>query len=347
MLRQLAVVAAIATSPALAQTLEVGMDAPTLEGVEWLKKGPHDSWEAGHVYVLDFWAPWCGPCVKGIPHMTEVQDKYEEMGENVHVIGVSIWPDPNMQPTGEFVEEWGDRMDYAVANDVASKAAIRFMSAADQNGIPTVMIVDQQGKLAWIGHPMSMDNVLASVVDGTYDLSAVAELNDLWRQVNEAANAKEWEQAVSLMDEMMARSNSELRTAGHDPYYLVFTQVQVYFAYLNDPDRAYAALRGAIDNRFWEDARHLNEIAWFIAEAPIEPRDLGLAKRAAERANELASGKDASIVDTLARIAYRNGDLDKAIELEEKAVELASDPETKAEFEESLKEYRDERAAGG
>ena len=34
----------------------------------------------GRVVLVDFWATWCGPCVKGIPHMQELHDDYANRG---------------------------------------------------------------------------------------------------------------------------------------------------------------------------------------------------------------------------------------------------------------------------
>src|SRR5690606_29421582 len=48
-----------------------------------------------------------------------------------------------------------------------------WMAAAGQNGIPAAFIVDQQGRIAWIGHPMAeLDEVLAKVVDKSWDIEA-------------------------------------------------------------------------------------------------------------------------------------------------------------------------------
>lgn len=40
------------------------------------------------VYVVNFWATWCGPCVKELPYFEQLQENYKE--KNVRVILVSL-----------------------------------------------------------------------------------------------------------------------------------------------------------------------------------------------------------------------------------------------------------------
>ena len=49
------------------------------------------------------------------------------------------------------------------------------MEASNQRGIPTSFIVNGEGQVAWIGHPMTMDEPLKEIVAGTWDLAAAAE----------------------------------------------------------------------------------------------------------------------------------------------------------------------------
>jgi len=68
-------------------TLKVGSDAPPVAVVKWFKGTPVDTLEKGKVYVVEFWATWCGPCKMSIPHLTEMAHKY---GDKVTFVGVSV-----------------------------------------------------------------------------------------------------------------------------------------------------------------------------------------------------------------------------------------------------------------
>lgn len=155
------------TSPS---ALKIGDPAPPIAVARFVKGEPVTELEQGQVYVLEFWATWCGPCVEAIPHVSELQAKYKDRG--VVVIGTSVWEsDPEQSKVEPFVARMGDKMNYRVAMDDRSgggkgKMAETWMTAAGQNGIPASFIVDRSGKIAWIGHPMELEKHLEKVVAG-------------------------------------------------------------------------------------------------------------------------------------------------------------------------------------
>ncbi|MBX3095674.1 MAG: redoxin family protein [Fimbriimonadaceae bacterium] len=163
---------AVAASVASAQTLKPGVAAPELTVSSWVKGEPVESLKRG-IYVVEFWATWCGPCRTSIPHLTELAKKYEG---KVKMIGVSVWEQGDDVPkqVRDFVTQMGDKMDYHVAMDSGTKMADGWMEAAQQGGIPTAFIV-KDGVVQWIGHPMSMDEPLEQVVNGSFDLKASVE----------------------------------------------------------------------------------------------------------------------------------------------------------------------------
>lgn len=304
------------------RSLAVGDPAPPLKPSKYLKGEPIAAFEKGQIYVIDCWATWCGPCIRAIPHMTEVQKRHTKDG--VHVIGVSIW-ESDQSAVAPFVEGKGDTMNYRVAlDDVpplpegmdptsreargwATRGAVAstWMEAAGRNGIPTVFVVDRESRLAWIGHPMSgMDAVIEQLVAGTYDLEKAA------RQYRE-------EQALE-------KSRMEFGR---------FLQARQY-------DEAMKLARAHVSKEWSQHAALLNMVAWTIVdpEGPITEKDLDLAFDAAVRANELTGGKDAAILDTLARVHFLKGSLERAIELQRHAVEQA-DEAMRPDLQRVLDEY--------
>ncbi len=175
----LAMIAFLGGSAALASaqstqptaTLLVGAPAPAFAVEHWYKGKPFTAFRRGRVYVVEFWATWCGPCKENIPHLTELQHEY---ADRVTIVGVDISERPDeltedgivklVQP---FVDKMGDGMDYAVAGDgVAQTMRTTWLHAAGQHFIPTAFLVGGDGVIDWIGQPDKMKPALDDLLSG-------------------------------------------------------------------------------------------------------------------------------------------------------------------------------------
>src|ERR1700688_3375629 len=80
--------------------LGIGSPAPKLEVQEFVKGDPVKQFDKNKIYVVEFWATWCGPCRTSIPHLSELQKK----NKDVTFIGVSVW-ESDQSKVKPFVEE--------------------------------------------------------------------------------------------------------------------------------------------------------------------------------------------------------------------------------------------------
>ena len=158
-------------------TLKIGDSAPKLQVGNWVQGQPVKELEPGTTYIVEFWATWCGPCRASIPHLNELYGKVKDKG--VVVIGQDVWENDESL-VAPFVKQMGDKMTYRVALDDKKSQpkgamALNWMKAAGRNGIPSAFVVNKQGKIAWIGHPMQLSEaVLTEVTADNYDLSKAA-----------------------------------------------------------------------------------------------------------------------------------------------------------------------------
>lgn len=332
-----------AKAPEKKKRLGVGDPAPSLEGIKWLKGEPVTGFQPGQVYVLDFWATWCGPCIAAIPHMNEIHNEMKDKG--VNVLGLAVWPRAGMKPTKEFVEARGDKMAYRIAEDVEGKLANSYMKPAGQNGIPCVFIVDQKGKIAWIGHPMDgMDEVLDEVVKGDFDPVSYGK-----KKAEREAASKKLEEAF---EEAMASDDHAKGLEAADALLKFdgkkYAQLNIFkyvaMSKLGKADEARAFGSGMMET-YAKDEQMLNFLAWTIVDPQgdfagdtLKP-DADLALAAATKASALKNDTDPAILDTLARAHFVKGDIAKAVEVQTKAVDVA-DEDFKEQLRSALEEYK-------
>lgn len=190
-----------AAQPTQDPTALLGKPPPPLVLGTWVKGEPITALTPGKVWVVDFWATWCGPCKAAIPHLTELAHQH---AGKVEVLGISISEKQKdatdtayQQLVQAFVDKQGERMDYRVATDTPDKTMHRtWFKPAGTGGIPTAYIVDAKGLVVWtgIGEPKTITRIVGEVLAGTFDPKVEAALQaQLEAEAKEraAANAKQ------------------------------------------------------------------------------------------------------------------------------------------------------------
>lgn len=322
--------------------LSVGDPAPPIDGLNWIKGEPVTGFQAGQVYVLDCWATWCGPCVRSIPELNDLHNQYKDKG--VNVIGLAVWPRANMKPVKDFVEARGDKMAYRIAEDTKDGLiAKNYLSAARQDGIPCVFVIDQSSKVAWIGHPADgLEDVVAEVAKGGFDAKAFAKKKaEREEQSREAEDAFQTAMEGKNHEKVLAAADALLKLDAKK-YKSVSVAKYLALAHLDRKADA-SALGDSIIADAGKDAMFLNFFAWTIVDPdgdlPADKRDAALAVRAATAAADATENKEPATLDTLARAYFVKGDIDKAIEIQAKATDLA-EGDLKQQLQSSLEEYK-------
>jgi thiol-disulfide isomerase/thioredoxin len=331
-------------------SLKVGDPAPKLEVGKWLKGDEVPNLDHGKIYVVEFWATWCGPCKQSIPHLTELHKKF---GDKATFIGVSSF-ETNWDGVAPFVAGEGDQMDYDVAMDKLENPKDRegfmaknWMEAAHQDGIPTAFVVDKDGKIAWIGHPMELEGPLTKIVDGTWDRAAAEKafdkaaaaqkaqenspLNVTYAAYGAAMKNKDYEKAIAAADKL----------GKIDPRYenLALNLKLPAYAALNKGAEYDKAARKLMASPMGKDPTGMNQIAWYIVdpESKLSPRNLKLAHELSSKAVELTGRKQAELIDTLAWCEYWMGHKSQAADLEKEAMSKVDGDKTT--YETALKRF--------
>ena len=92
----------------------------------------------GKVVILDFWATWCPPCVKEIPHFVELYEQYK--GEKFTIVGISL-DRQGVSVVKPFVQKYQVNYPILMTDGQVDKAYGGIAS------IPTTFIIDSAGNI--------------------------------------------------------------------------------------------------------------------------------------------------------------------------------------------------------
>ena len=93
----------------------------------------------GRIYVVNFWATWCAPCVRELPAFEELYENFKDKG--VHVLLVSL-DDPRQMDNRviPFVERMQLKSEVLLLDDPNSNRWIPLVSEAWSGAIPATVI---------------------------------------------------------------------------------------------------------------------------------------------------------------------------------------------------------------
>ncbi|MCX6876112.1 MAG: TlpA disulfide reductase family protein [Verrucomicrobia bacterium] len=330
--RTLVVVAAavLGTQPCVG-ALKVGDAAPKLQVGRWLQGEAVTDFEGDKVYIVEFWATWCGPCKTSIPHLNDLHVRFEDQG--LVVIGQNVLENDDSL-VAPFVQGMAGKMTYRVAMDDKTdggrgRMARNWLAAAEQNGIPCAFVINKQGRIVSIGHPMSLkeadletllaEPAAAGKAIGTgrpaADTSTApsAKAQALARRAEAEIRAGDWDRAEASVAELQEALTEKFRDLGG------LLNLDLLLARQQNDDAL--QLAKLLSEDFKGNPVVQIAVASRLARQPgTNAALLAAAEKIATPVSAATGGQQAAALATLARIAFLRGDQPRAVEFQTKAV---------------------------
>ncbi|HBV61956.1 MAG TPA: redoxin domain protein [Rhodopirellula sp.] len=346
---------------ASAKDLGIGSKAPALNIEHWVQDGngffkPVTEFEKDKVYVVEFWATWCGPCIQSMPHLADLQNKYR--GNGVQIISVSDESlDEVKDLLGKKNEDVGKTFAevtaaYSLTTDPDRSVYKDYMTAAKQQGIPTAFVVGKTGLVEWIGHPMDMDGPLAAVVGGTWDREAFAaemvaeqKMQQSMQRLSMLASTGKFKEAIALAE---AEGKKATTDASKQQWMEIKYSLKLSAGMLDDDSLAF--FRGRIKT-LKNDPLAMARFGYSLygqaqQGVDIKPLLADVIAAMEEVSKDADSQMKPLMFNTLAMLASESGDLKKAIAAQQAAIDATDDERQKKRLMVMLDEFK-QKAAGG
>ncbi|MCP3964999.1 MAG: redoxin domain-containing protein [Lentisphaerae bacterium] len=307
-------------------------------------KGTPVSIKAGkgkNVFVIEFWATWCGPCKMSIPHLNILQRKYIKDG--LIVTGIST---EKPEVISKYLKGQG-LSNYSFGADDNMKTSAVYMKGI--NVIPAAFIIDKTGKVVWIGHPMEVEPVLKRIFSGKFNMNKEQHERKENKKLKAAFAKRDYKEALKLTEERLKENPGDPKYVSLKAFILFsLGKADESFKYVDEMIKAYPdhlklyQVKMVILKKLQKDKEldacykvcinkftkplDLSNLAWEMISRKFGTAKLNLALQAAEKAykndNFEKPADEAVVGNTLARVYYLVGRLDKAITVQKKACYL-------------------------
>lgn len=309
-----------------------------LDGIPevWLQGDPVKKWEKDKVYIFEFWATWCGPCLAAMPHMEHLHQVLKE-NPNLQIIGVNVMDRKSPENLKEFLKNRPTPLTYTMAVDVDGKRTkAKWLDPLEVNGIPHVFAI-KNGKLIWRGHPLKLsEEMLTAMLKPDFSAASLPV---------ETADARDKENKIFLQTRQMV--NQLVQKNGRQGAAPLLKQIQESNQFSQDRliylktipfnvllqqgkyDEAQLVLND-LTEEYSDNYRVQINVAGSLLEAdtiPSDKLDAALVERCLRRCIEISKkgNKEASLPwRMMAELREKQGKRKEALEYMEKAITLSS-----------------------
>lgn len=124
--------------------VEEGIEAPdfTLPGVRENEDAVTLSNLRGDIVYVDFWASWCAPCLRSLPEVNTLYERYRDQGFSV----VAITIDDPVEDALDFLLDLETPLSYHVVLDQTAE----IMNQYEVVGMPTSFLIDREGTVRMV-----------------------------------------------------------------------------------------------------------------------------------------------------------------------------------------------------
>jgi len=135
--------------------------APKIHITDWILNTPKDKNLEGKYIVLEFWATTCKGCLESVPHLNELQNKFNR--SDLYFISITDEEVKDVIKTSKRID-----FNSIVVSDKIKRTQIAYGNKEANLVLPLTILIDNKGIIKWIGIPALLnDEVIEKLLNNT------------------------------------------------------------------------------------------------------------------------------------------------------------------------------------